>query len=112
MEELARTVSDAAFTVCPYVSSSQSGGVITSLVMGKPVIGTDFETMHEMIEDGETGILVPPRDVQALADAIIRLLKDTSLQKKLMDNIRKNNETNTEWSKIVDKYIEFYQKDL
>ena len=112
MEELAKTISDAAFTVCPYVSSSQSGGVITSLVMGKPVIGTDYETMHEMIEDGVTGVLVPPRDVKALADAIIRLLKDTSMQKQLMDNIRKKNATNTEWSQIVDKYMDFYQKNL
>ena len=112
MEELAKIISDAAFTVCPYVSSSQSGGVITSLVMGKPVIGTDYETMHEMIEDGVTGILVPPRDVNALAGAIIHLLKDTSLQRQLMDNIRKNNATNTEWSQIVDKYMDFYQKDL
>lgn len=110
MDELATVISDAAFTVCPYISSSQSGGVITSLVMGKPVIGTDYETMREMITDGKTGILVPPKDVAALAKAIIRLLKDKKLQKQLMDNISFNNASDDTWSCVVDRYISFYKR--
>lgn len=112
MEELAKVIADAAFTVCPYVSSSQSGGVITSLVMGKPVIGSDFSTMREMIENEVTGLLVPPRDVIALAGAIIKLLKDTDLQHKLMNNIKDKNEADKTWSEIADKYLVFYQKAL
>lgn len=112
MEELAEIISDAAFTVCPYVSSSQSGGVITSLVMGKPVIGSNFDTMKEMIDDGVTGILVPPRDIKALASAIVQLLKDVELQHKLINNIKDQNEANDTWSQIADKYLAFYQKQI
>lgn len=112
MEDLAKIIADAAFTVCPYVSSSQSGGVITSLVMGKPVIGTNFSTMKEMIEDEVTGLLVPPCDSNALAGAIIRLLKDKDLQHKLMDNIKVRNEADNTWSEIADKYLAFYQKKV
>ena len=111
MEDLARIIDNCAFTICPYVSSSQSGGVITSLVMGKPVIGTDFKTMHEMIDDGVTGILVPPKNPKALAKAIIRLL-DVDLQQKFMNNVKEKVNPDKEWAIIVDKYIEFYKKVL
>lgn len=112
MDELAEIIEDAAFTVCPYVSSSQSGGVITSIVMGKPVIGTDYETMKEMIENGVTGILVPPKDVNALADAIISLLKNPRLQRQMMDNIREKNAKDDTWSQIAEKYLEFYKREI
>ncbi len=112
MDELAEIIEDAALTVCPYVSSSQSGGVITSLVMGKPVIGTNYETMREMIDDGVTGLLVPPRDINALADAMIRLLTNPQLQKQMMENIRNNNAKDNTWSQIADKYLDFYKIEI
>lgn len=110
MEDLAAEIADCAFTICPYVSSSQSGGVITSLVLGKPVIGTNFDTMKEMLEDEVTGLLVPPRDVDALAAAIIRLLEDIPLQQRMMKNIKTQNDADKSWSQIADKYLEFYKK--
>lgn len=110
MEDLANLISDCAFTVCPYVSSSQSGGVITSLVMGKPVIGTNIDTMKEMIEDEVTGLLVPPRDADSLASTMIRLLNDDGLQERLRNNITKRVDSQNEWSRIADKYLAFYEK--
>lgn len=112
MEELARLIDSAAFTVCPYTSASQSGSVITSFVMEKPVIGTDLETMHEMIVDGESGLLVPPRDSEALARAMEKLLNDDSLYNYLVNNIRERNANDETWSKVVDKYVDFYQKRI
>jgi glycosyltransferase involved in cell wall biosynthesis len=41
-----------------------------------------------VIEDGVSGILVPPRDAGALADAIIHLLADPALRRRLGDNAR------------------------
>lgn len=112
MDELATLIASCAFTVCPYVSSSQSGGVITSLVMGKPVVGTDIKAMHEMIVEGETGLLVPPRNDQALADAIVHLLTDERLQKKMSSCIEKNNSEDQSWLQIALKYIDFYQRKI
>ena len=63
-----------------FVMSSVTEGLGTSLLdamaCGKPIVATTAGGMPEVVEDGETGLLVPPRDHDAMADAIVRLLKD------------------------------------
>ena len=60
--------------------SSVTEGLGTSLLdamaCGKPIVATTAGGMPEVVADGETGFLVPPRDHEAMADAIVRLLKD------------------------------------
>ena len=111
-KDLAQIISDCMFTVCPYVSSSQSGGVVTSLVMGKPVIGTDLEAMHEMIEDKITGLLVPPRDATQLANAIIYLLENNQVREEMVRNIEERNKQNHGCEKVADALIPFYRIKL
>ncbi len=50
--------------------------LIEAAAMGKPVVATDTRGCREVVEDGKTGILVPMKDSQALADAILELLSD------------------------------------
>lgn len=56
---------------------------LEAMACGRPVIGANNGGTAELIKDGITGILVPTRDPDALARAIIRLLKDEELRKKL-----------------------------
>jgi glycosyltransferase involved in cell wall biosynthesis len=44
--------------------------------MGKPVIATNLDGLSEIVEEGITGLLIPPRDHDAIADAIIRMAGD------------------------------------
>jgi glycosyltransferase involved in cell wall biosynthesis len=48
-----------------------------------PVIASDLPSLREWIIPGETGILVPPNDSGALAEAIIQLLRDPALRKRI-----------------------------
>jgi glycosyltransferase involved in cell wall biosynthesis len=70
-----------------FVMSSVTEGLGTSLLdamaCGKPVVATTAGGMPEVVADGESGILVPPRDDAALAAAIIRLLKDAPLRQAM-----------------------------
>lgn len=50
---------------------------------GLPVVGTDVGGVSEMFVDGETGLLVPPRDGPALAEALRRLIDDPELRKRM-----------------------------
>lgn len=49
---------------------------IEALAVGRPVIGTNTGGIPEMIQDGQTGYIVPIKDIRALSDAILKLLKD------------------------------------
>lgn len=51
--------------------------------VGKPYVATNVGGVSEFIEDGRTGLLVPPQNPELLAEAILRLLQDESLRKRL-----------------------------
>jgi glycosyltransferase involved in cell wall biosynthesis len=51
-----------------------------AMAAGKPVIAANTSSLPELIDDGVEGILVPPRDPHALANAILRLARDPALR--------------------------------
>lgn len=109
-DELAHLMQSASVIVCPYVDGTQSGGVLTSLAMRKPIIATKIDAMKNVIENGVNGILVPPRDSNKLANAIIELLNNPDMKAKLVSNI--DNEFtcgDKSWGTIVEKYYNMYQ---
>jgi len=56
---------------------------IEAMAMGKPVVAFDHGALPEIVMDKETGILVAPRDEEALAAAVITLLRDTDLRQSM-----------------------------
>ena len=70
-----------------FVMSSVTEGLGTSLLdamaCGKPIVATTAGGMPEVVADGRTGILVPPRDHTAMAEALIRLLSDAALRAEM-----------------------------
>jgi L-malate glycosyltransferase len=70
-----------------FVMSSVTEGLGTSLLdamaCGKPVVATNVGGIPEVVADGETGILVPPRDPAAMAEALRQLLADPALRERM-----------------------------
>ena len=70
-----------------FVMSSVTEGLGTSLLdamaCARPIVATRAGGIPEIVEDGVTGLLVPSRDQHALADAIVRALKDEPLRQRL-----------------------------
>lgn len=56
----------------PYWEASQSAVVPLAMASGRGVVATRVGGLPDLVRDNETGILVPPRDVPALAAAIVR----------------------------------------
>jgi starch synthase len=73
----------ASVVVLPYIEASQSGVIPLAYTFMKPVIATTVGGLPEMVDDGRTGYLVPPRDERALAAAIVRLVRDKPLCREL-----------------------------
>jgi glycosyltransferase involved in cell wall biosynthesis len=70
-----------------FVMSSVTEGLGTSLLdamaCGKPIVATRAGGIPEVVVDGETGLLVPPRDHEAMAEAIVTLLRDRALRARI-----------------------------
>lgn len=110
MEELAGLLQNCALSVCPYTDATQSGVIMTSYSLCKPVVATNVGGLGEMVDDQKTGLLVPPKDVDALANAIIALLNNEVKREEMANNIKNEYFTGDKaWSVIAKKYIEFYK---
>lgn len=105
-EELAGLLQQCDFTVCPYTDATQSGVIMTSFTMSKPVVATNVGALGEMIEDGKTGVLIPPKDTEALADAMISLLNDENRLKQMSETISTTYHSGDwDWNNIAKKYL-------
>ncbi|HMA29254.1 MAG TPA: glycosyltransferase family 4 protein [Thermoanaerobaculia bacterium] len=62
--------------VCPYRHATGSGIAADALAYGRPVIGTAVEGLADIVEDGHSGLLVPPGDTPALTRAMARFVRE------------------------------------
>ena len=67
--------------------------LLEAMSHGRPVVATGLDGILEVIEDGQTGLLVPHRDAAALAQAIGRLVSDPALARRLGEAGRRTVET-------------------
>lgn len=78
------------------LSSIQEGFgnvIVEAMALGVPVVSTDCPTgPSEIIQNGKNGLLVPPKDYKAMAKAIIEILDDVSLSRKLSEKGKKRAE--------------------
>ncbi|MCS6950532.1 MAG: glycosyltransferase family 4 protein, partial [bacterium] len=87
-QEMAQLFTEASVVVLPYVEATQSGVLSVAFAFGKPAIVTSVGSLPEMVEDGVNGLVVPPRDPDALAEALVRLLQDEPLRCRLQEGVK------------------------
>ncbi len=76
--------------VCSSLYEGFSNSLLEAMALGLPIVSTDYRHgASEIIEDGKSGILVPIADPETMARAIVRILKDGELRKRLSQNARK-----------------------
>ncbi|WP_150538796.1 glycosyltransferase family 4 protein [Actinobacillus vicugnae] len=92
--DIIRQMSTANMVVSPCVISDDGDRdglptvLLESMALGTPVISTQVVGIPELVKDGETGLCVEAENAEVLADAMIRLLNDHALCKKLSENGR------------------------
>lgn len=97
--------------VLPSVSPLEGFGVVQleAMASGKPVVTTTIPGPSEADAEEVATIHVPPRDKEALADAISKLLTDEGLARKMGENGRKLVEAKYTWSKIARDILSIYR---
>lgn len=82
-EETARLFAETAVPVLPYIEASQSGVALLAAAHGRAVVASRVGAIPEAVRDGESGLLAPPGDAAALADAVVALLKDPARRARM-----------------------------
>lgn len=102
----------AAVVVCP--SHREGYGVVAreAMAFGRPVVACAVGGLAEAVEDGVTGILVPPRDPTALREAIECLLGDPELRRRLGEAARARAREQLSWDTATEQTIAAYRKAL
>jgi colanic acid/amylovoran biosynthesis glycosyltransferase len=77
-ETVQRHIQEANLLILPSVEEGIANVVLEAMALGTLVLSTDCGGMREVVTDGETGFLVPIRNSQALADAVIEIQKLTA----------------------------------
>ncbi len=98
------------------VLSSWSEGLpivaLEAMASGKAVIGTEVGGIPEIVADGDTGLLVPPGDTDALSKAILRLLDDPEARGAMGRRGLAQVKSRYDFAQTVDRYLEVYGKKL
>ena len=83
--------------------------ILEAMACGKPVVSSEISGIPIVVKDGETGLLVDERNVDALATAIILLLENTSKREQFGRAGQQRIHQELTWKKITGQYISIYQ---
>ena len=81
--EVARALDDSTALVLPSRSEGLGRVVVEAFCRGRGVVGSRVGGIPDLVEDGESGLLVTPEEPTALADALVRVLSDRGLAERL-----------------------------
>lgn len=100
----------ASVIVLPYTEYSESGNIQLAYAFKKPIVASNLGSISGYIINGETGYLVPPRDSKELAKAIIKILKNKELSKRMGEKGHELMKTVFSWDEIILKSKLVYER--
>jgi len=94
---------------CIPATGQESFGIVLleAMAAGKPIVASNIPGFAGVLTHGAEGLLVTPRDDEALADALLSLLKDQDLRQQMGSNGRGKAERHS-WESIAQRTVDFY----
>jgi len=100
-------------SVLPSVDCDASSAVLKeAMALGKPVVATDIGGAREIVEDGRTGLVVPPRDPDALARAIVQILQREDRGRAMGEEGRRRVKTEFSVRRLTESTLRAYRRAL
>jgi D-inositol-3-phosphate glycosyltransferase len=109
-EEAIRYLCAADLVVLPYREIYQSGVLLFSYTFGRPVLATRVGSFPETVEHGQTGWLVPPEDVEAMVDTLIRVLREPGCLAEAGERARQTAAERYGWTDIAETTTTLYRQ--
>ncbi len=94
--------------VLPSLSEGMPLALLEAMAAGIPPVATRIGGVNEVVEDGKTALIVPPKDTRALADSIITLLEDRPLAQEMGEAARQVATRRFSVGRMVEDYKEIY----
>ncbi len=94
------SIQEADCVILPYLNATQSGVLAAAFAGRRCVIASEVGGLADVVEHMRNGILVPPADPQALADAVLRLAADPDLRARLRQGAERTATTRLNWDRI------------
>jgi glycosyltransferase involved in cell wall biosynthesis len=110
--KLVQTYQNATIQVIPSHYEGLPTVILEGMSCGLPVVATDIGGNNEVISTGSNGFLVPSKSPKALAEAILKLLNDHQLMKRIGEAARATIEKSYTWDKIADNVEDCYESIL
>ncbi len=110
IEQVGDLVRRACVVVFPYLSGTQSGALQVAYAFGRPVVATTVGTMPQDVEDGRSGLLVPPGNPARLAEAIHEIVSDPQRAEQMGAHAEHLSDTRFAWGPIGAGILDVYQK--
>ena len=102
----------AMTVVLPYTDATQSGVSAMAFGSSRPVIATNVGDVPDVVIDGQTGLIIPPRNGMALADAMEKLLVDRRLRDSLATGAARFAKEKLSWPHIADMTDTTYRRAI
>lgn len=110
--KLIETYQNATIHVVPSHYEGLPTVLLEAMSCGRPVVATNIGGNNEVVSDGVNGLLVPPKNPEKIAQAILRLLDDETLRKSIGNAARETIEKYYTWDKIADNVLDCYETIL
>lgn len=112
-QDMPELIASVDVVIAPSVYPESFGrSIVEAQAIGRPVVASRLGAFPELIEDGERGLLVPPGDAPALADAIERLLTDAPLRQRCLEAGRRYVERHWTLDRMVEETVAVYEECL
>ncbi|MBC2390774.1 glycosyltransferase family 4 protein [Listeria booriae] len=102
----------ADVVVLPSLMEATSIAGLEAMACGKPLVGTNVGGIPEIITPHETGLLVPAKSAEALADGVLEMFSDESKRIEMGEKALQSVRENFAWPEIARKTVAFYQQNL
>jgi glycosyltransferase involved in cell wall biosynthesis len=110
--ELEGLYARAAVVACPSRREGFGVACLEAMAHARPVVATDVGGLRDLVVDGETGLVVPPRDPAALRAALDRLLADPALRRRLGSAGRRRAQERFSWDVVTEATVAAYRMAL